>query len=891
MTTDKKPVNKRTVIRSLEIAVLALCGFVLTAAVTKRPALVILFSNSSNGILRACYCPNSPWGGLAKRMWLVKQIREIVGGENVLLVDTGDLFPVDADPERLPYLLRLYGLMNYDAVAVGDQELLEGLPAWRRLNETFAAQSANHAQFPWLSAGYRVKAEGRAGDFIAKPQLVRTVAGYRIAILSVVGPDAYRFAGTNRPADVELTDPMLMVSNFVATCRSNADVLVVLSHQGIDADRELAKSVPGVDLIIGGHSQSMVCPPEIINGTAICQAGKNGENLGILVLEPRIGGKTQSPQTDNSTNGTPFDPAIVFTPKWRIASRLVPLDTTVDEDEASAMLVDEYYSLQDQRSEKRLREPPVPTDDAPGLLVTNSVQTTVMHFGETKRFTVTLENVGKSDLEIKKVRSKIRWLSVNNYPTRLTPGTAGEVVLDITATNIDRFFRSEYTITSSDTNRIVVMGTINGRIEGDIPGILNVHELLEPLLETGIATDQTGAVTVTAVAVPPTSHHAVEVKPQPANGMSSDGGHGPKVLVEFFYAPGCAECGEMEDEVLPQLRRQFDGRIDLRKYSILDRTNYLHLARLQESLKVRTNEKVSIYLNESVHLGGLKEIREKVIGTVEDLLKKPTDSINTGQVLRTKTPTLTQPETGESVLLRRFESFTTTAIVLAGLVDGINPCAFATIIFFITLMSVAGIRGSKLITVGVGYVAAVFATYLALGFGVFHLLRTLTTYQFARDMLRWLMIVLLFMLAIVSFRDAWMFKKTGKPSDVTLQLPGGIKRKIHEVMRTRLSTANLLLSSVVIGFLVTLLEAVCTGQVYVPTLVFLTRHPELGSRAWGLLVLYNLLFILPLVVVTTAGYYGTKNERLLEWSRSNVIWSKLVMGLFFAVLAMVLFWS
>jgi threonine/homoserine/homoserine lactone efflux protein len=250
-------------------------------------------------------------------------------------------------------------------------------------------------------------------------------------------------------------------------------------------------------------------------------------------------------------------------------------------------------------------------------------------------------------------------------------------------------------------------------------------------------------------------------------------------------------------------------------------------------------------------------------------------------------PAAEAPE-DSGILVRRLHAFTVPAIIAGGLADGVNPCAFATIVFLVTLLSVSGRRERDLLRVGTVYCVAVLATYFLLGLGAFRLLQGLQAYGTASEWLRRAMVVLLIVLAALSFRDAWKFRKSGRPQDVTLQLPEGIKRRMHDIMRVRVSSGGLLAGALVTGFLVTLLESVCTGQVYLPTLVFLTRHPDLHGRTWALLALYNLMFIVPLVVVFVAAYRGVRSQRLVEWSKRNVVWGKFLMGLFFLALALVI---
>ncbi|MCX6994217.1 MAG: hypothetical protein NT011_13890 [Kiritimatiellaeota bacterium] len=408
------------------------------------------------------------------------------------------------------------------------------------------------------------------------------------------------------------------------------------------------------------------------------------------------------------------------------------------------------------------------------------------------------------------------------------------------------------------------------------------------------------------------------------------------VLVEFFYTAGCDECREIEDEVLPQLQELMGTSIDLRKYDILNPTNYLHLATLHAKSGVHTTERVSIYIDERIHLGGLKTIKAKLIPTVEaaSLAKTearrqraddglPCETLakqghqttddgrqtpqNAGQVnpdpkhigTPGKSGSVIGPASGiwhpasgpgESVLRKRLDSMTVTAVALAGLIDGLNPCAFATLIFFITLLAVAGKRGGELIAVGIGFCTAVFLTYFLLGFGVFHVIQKLTAFHRAGEALRWVMVAVLAGLCMLSFKDALAFGKTGQARTVILQLPGTIQKRIHGIMRSRLTAQRLFLGSFTIGGLVTLLESICTGQFYVPTLVYLSAQAAVGRQALGLLTLYNVMFVIPHVVVFVAAYRGITNERLLAWSRANAVWSKVLLGLGFAALAGLMVW-
>ena len=798
-------------------------------------------------MLRSCHCPNAPWGGLAKRAWLVDEIRQAVGAENTLLLDAGDLLPTEPEPERDAAVLDLYRLMRYDAVAIGDQEA-----PFRAAQ--LSAQPTEGLEFPWLSGGFRLTNGPFAGLPMAPPCKVFKVAGRRVGVVSVVGPDAFRFSA-DKLSGLSLTEPAEQVAAFVERFGASCELVVVLSHQGEEADRRLAGQVTGVDLLVGGHSQSLITPPIVTNGVMIVQAGKNGENLGVLVMSPKLAGVVGVEPDPPNTVEDPFAVTQAEGWRWRAGQRLIPMNTAVDEAAAAAAVVDGYYRLQDERVAARLNTPAPAVPGEPRLVVENPFPEIVLRAGETQRVEVRVANAGEAPLKIERVRSKIAWLAAADYPRVVEAGQTGILVMAVAATNIDRFFRSEFTITTSDKTRIVVGGSVNGRVEGPLPGILDVKAMM-----AGFGSTESRPPMRSLEGETPSSRKGA-------------------VRVEFFFSAGCADCEEVKRDIFPAMAARFGESVEWEALDIGVPEHYLRLARLQEALGVRTSENVSIYVDGRLHLGGLAAIRAELADTI--------DRVQRGLPADVAPPLPAQAQ-GMGALERRLKEFTVLTVAAAGLVDGFNPCAFSTIIFFITWLSATGVRERKLVWVGLGYMLATFLTYWALGFGLFHALKAIQGYRLAGDLLKGLMIAALMVMAWLSFRDAWRFKKTGRAESVTLQLSEGMKQRIHRVMRTRLSSGSLFMSAAVIGFLVTLLESVCTGQVYVPTLALMARESAHPARAMGLLTLYNAAFVAPLAGVIVAVFLGARNPRLLEWSQRNVVGSKCAMGVLFVALAVVL---
>jgi hypothetical protein len=145
----------------------------------------------------------------------------------------------------------------------------------------------------------------------------------------------------------------------------------------------------------------------------------------------------------------------------------------------------------------------------------------------------------------------------------------------------------------------------------------------------------------------------------------------------------------------------------------------------------------------------------------------------------------------------------------------------------------------------------------------------------------------------LSFYDYIQLKK-GRPAKMTLQVPDFLKKKIHRIIRTRSNefeadqerrSVRFLFVAFLIGSVVTLLQSTCTSQVYLPTLLFVTNVPSLKGSAVFYLVLYNLVYVLPLLAIFGIAYWGVSSEQLSFLLQRRAPTIKLVTCVFFFALA------
>lgn len=345
---------------------------------------------------------------------------------------------------------------------------------------------------------------------------------------------------------------------------------------------------------------------------------------------------------------------------------------------------------------------------------------------------------------------------------------------------------------------------------------------------------------------------------------------GAPVQIEYFFQPGCKECQTVNALIIPRLRDQFPGKYAIEYCDISSRDSYIKLAGYQEKFNITDNVSVSMVLNGRVYLGGYEKIENKLF----DDIRRLSDDENT-----------VPPPAERDILHRRSTAFSLGTIALAGLIDGFNPCVFATLVFFLSLLAAYRATDKKLLVIGVIYCLSCFSTYLLLGLGLLQGLRPLQEHPLPKIILETVLIVSLIVLSILSFRDAWEFHKNQQPMGVMLRLPDNVKKQIHTIMRNGIRYRYLLPGVFFIGAAVTLLESICSGQIYVPTLVFMTRENGAASRYLGYLLLYNLMFIAPLILLFIAFYCGVAVKQLIKWSKRDVVYAKIAMGIFFLFLA------
>lgn len=338
--------------------------------------------------------------------------------------------------------------------------------------------------------------------------------------------------------------------------------------------------------------------------------------------------------------------------------------------------------------------------------------------------------------------------------------------------------------------------------------------------------------------------------PAPEATLSEEADETP-VHVAYFYQAGCQECDRVQlalnylQDKYPQLSI---CTLDVREEAPL-------AERLGEKAGVPVGKRLTApaifvgddaLVGDELHATSLEELLDRYAETGAEPLCVGSEAASN--------------ETASSII-ERFRSFSLATVLVAGLVDGLNPCAFATLVFFISYLTFMGREGRDVLLAGGAFAVAVFLTYLGVGFGV---LKFLAALPFLDAVSRWIYgftAVLCLVLAAGSLYDWWQARR-GRAKDMRLAMPTRLRRRVNQAIRERAGAKAFVPVIFVTGVVVSVIELACTGQVYLPTILFVLGVPEMQAQAGFYLVLYNLVFILPLVVVFVLAYFGTTSQQL-----------------------------
>ena len=224
---------------------------------------------------------NTMVGGAAYLARLIENERS-KNPEGTLLLSAGDMFqgtPISNFYKGQP-VIDVMNNLKFDAMAVGNHEFDWGFDVFNRM--------LSSSRFPFLSANMK---SGKDQYFPGvKPYIIVRRKNVNIAVIGVITPDLPYLSKPDSTGKITVQNPEDILPELIKKGKGEgANIVMVLSHLGVEADKELARRVSGIHVIVGGHSHTALETPVTVGNTTIVQAGCYGLYLGVLELEIATG--------------------------------------------------------------------------------------------------------------------------------------------------------------------------------------------------------------------------------------------------------------------------------------------------------------------------------------------------------------------------------------------------------------------------------------------------------------------------------------------------------------------------------------------------------------------------------------------------------------------------
>jgi 2',3'-cyclic-nucleotide 2'-phosphodiesterase (5'-nucleotidase family) len=315
--------------------------FLGSPASAQQVALTILHTNDTHGHLLPFSYPGvvqegsaiadlkirTNIGGIARRATLVKRLRKELesSGTTVWLVDAGDFS--DGTPFSTEYHgeadMSAMNAVGYTFGTLGNHEFNQPLASLKNLMNLF--------RFPILCAN---AIDNAANKPLVPPSVIRQVGPVKVGVFGLVTRESSTYPAARD--SVTIGQEIDTSKQMVKALRPEAGIVVLISHAGESTDNRIAATVPGIDVIVGGHSHSRLPIGEFtwrsdelkrddVNGTVIVQAHQWGGELGRLDLL----------LTQDSAGS------------WQVTryhARLIPVTEEIPEDAEVASIVQRYWS-------------------------------------------------------------------------------------------------------------------------------------------------------------------------------------------------------------------------------------------------------------------------------------------------------------------------------------------------------------------------------------------------------------------------------------------------------------------------------------------------------------------------------------------------------------------
>lgn len=351
-----------------------------------------------------------------------------------------------------------------------------------------------------------------------------------------------------------------------------------------------------------------------------------------------------------------------------------------------------------------------------------------------------------------------------------------------------------------------------------------------------------------------------------------------RLVVMVFNKPGCKECEKVE-RFLAGMKKDFP-LMEVERKNITDQRDLLVNQAICDRFQINGAGKAPAVFTQAGGLIAPATAPEAIADLLQSTMELPDDpqwnEFGSEEIKEA------QVHVDES-----FSNMTMTIVILAGLLDGVNPCAFATIIFFLSYLQIARRSPKEILMVGIAFISAVFIAYFSIGLifhGLVQWLNEQEGFHWVKTGMTYLFAAFALLVAVLSLRDGIRALR-GRIQDMTLQLPSFLKQRIRGVIRKGAKSRSFVIAAFVSGIIISFLELACTGQVYAP-IIFKIQQGSMDAVLY--LLYYNLAFISPLILIFLLAYRGMTSSALIKFQEKHTATVKFATAILFFLLVLVI---
>ncbi len=345
----------------------------------------------------------------------------------------------------------------------------------------------------------------------------------------------------------------------------------------------------------------------------------------------------------------------------------------------------------------------------------------------------------------------------------------------------------------------------------------------------------------------------------------------------YFTETGCSHCDAFLYAQKAKLEQTYNVSIVLETHDILSAEGYAACVEMLRQHQLKFTVFPVLFIGSNIYRGS-SAVKENMPQEIEYFLAHGS--------YRPALPRTNELAEGSDQSDKAFGASIIPSI-LAGLLDGINPCAFSTMLFFLSFIALRRKDRRSLVWMGLAFILAVFVAYFLIGLGFLGALRRFLSEKRFSLYVDIFVSTLAAIFAALNVRDA-IIAGRGRSSESILQMPLFMKRINHSFIRYFNQLPLYILGAALSGFLVSVIELACTGQIYLPTIAYMNQSVR-SSRSILLLLMYNIAFIVPLGLVFVLYLFGLGHEKIRQWYGAHLVLVRICSALFFVALG-VLVW-